>query len=102
MDSGIRLHADSTFPRFDSLYAQNLLDGLWELESILLSHGHLDHVGSLPTVVAEAPDVPIYATQATHDIMELQLGQAGGDAAPDATFSEGCTSWEKKRREQDQ
>lgn len=88
LDSGIRLHADSTFPRFDSLYAQNLLDGLWELESILLSHGHLDHVGSLPTVVAEAPDVPIYATQATHDIMEMQLSQAGGDAPPDATLQD--------------
>lgn len=89
LDSGIRLHSDSTFPRFDSLYAQNHLDGLWELEGILLSHGHLDHVGSLPNVVAEAPDVPIYATQATHDIMEMQLGQAiGGDSGPDATFQD--------------
>ncbi len=75
LDSGIRLHSDSTYPRFDSLYAENLLDGLWELEGILLSHGHLDHVGSLPTVVAEAPEVPVYATLPTRDIMELQLNQ---------------------------
>lgn len=75
LDSGIRLHSDSTYPRFDSLYAENLLDGLWELDGILLSHGHLDHVGSLPTVVAEAPEVPIYATLPTRDILELQLNQ---------------------------
>ena len=75
LDSGIRLHSDSTYPRFDALYAENLLDGLWELDGILLSHGHLDHVGSLPTVVAEAPEVPVYATPPTRDIMELQLSQ---------------------------
>lgn len=82
LDSGIRLHADSTYPRFDSLYAENLLDGLWELEGILLSHGHLDHVGSLPTVVAEAPEVPVYATLPTRDIMELQLSQPLHTMAP--------------------
>ena len=75
LDSGIRLHSDSNYPRFASLYAENLLDGLWELDTILLSHGHLDHVGSLPTVVEEAPEVPIYATLPTRDIMELQLNQ---------------------------
>lgn len=76
LDSGIRLHTDSTNPRFHSLYAENLLDGLWELDRILLSHGHIDHIGSLPTVVEDARDVPIYATLPTRDITELQLNQS--------------------------
>ena len=76
LDSGIRLHTDSTNPRFHSLYAENLLDGLWELDGILLSHGHIDHIGSLPTVVEDARDVPIYATLPTRDITKLQLNQS--------------------------
>lgn len=75
LDSGIRLHTDSIYPRFHSLYG-NLLDGLWELDRILLSHGHIDHVGSLPFVVEEAQDVPIYATLPTREIVGLQLNQS--------------------------
>ena len=75
LDSGIRLHTDSIYPRFHSLY-DNLLDGLWELDGILLSHGHIDHVGSLPFVVEEAQDVPIYATLPTQEIIDLQLNQS--------------------------
>ena len=76
LDSGIRLHTDSIYPRFHSLYVENLLDGLWELDGILLSHGHIDHVGSLPSVVEDAQDVPIYTTLPTREIVELQLNQS--------------------------
>lgn len=75
LDSGIRLHTDTIYPSFHSLYG-NFLDGLWELDGILLSHGHIDHVGSLPFVAEEAPDVPIYATSPTREIVELQLNQS--------------------------
>ena len=75
LDSGIRLHTDSIYPSFHSLYG-NFLDGLWELDGILLSHGHIDHVGSLPFVVEDAQDVPIYATLPTREIVELQLSQS--------------------------
>ena len=75
LDSGIRLHTDSIYPRFHSLYG-DILDGLWELDGILLSHGHIDHVGSLPFVFEEAQDVPIYATLPTQEIVDLQLNQS--------------------------
>ncbi len=75
LDSGIRLHTNSIYPSFHSLYG-NFLDGLWELDGILLSHGHIDHVGSLPAVVEEAQDVPIYATSPTREVVDLQLNQS--------------------------
>ena len=75
LDSGIRLHTDSIYPSFHSLYG-DFLDGLWELDGILLSHGHIDHVGSLPFVAEEAQDVPIYATLPTQEIIDLQLNQS--------------------------
>ncbi len=73
LDSGMRLHGKYKHPRFVSLYEGRLIDHLWDLEAILISHGHLDHIGSLPTVAAEAKNVPIYTTKPTMDILELQL-----------------------------
>ena len=75
LDSGIRLHTDTIYPSFHSLYGK-FLDGLWELDGILLSHGHIDHVGSLPFVAEEARGVPIYATSPTREIVDLQLSQS--------------------------
>ena len=80
LDSGIRLGSNDGFPRFSSLYEKNLLEGLWDLDAILISHGHLDHVGALPTVIEQAPKVPIYTTSPTKDIMEVQLEPRKADA----------------------
>ena len=73
LDSGIRLGSNDSFPRFTALFEQKLLDGLWDLDAILISHGHLDHVGALPMVVQDAREIPIYATLPTKDIIEAQL-----------------------------
>ncbi len=73
LDSGIRLGAINNFPRFSALFEQKLLDGLWDLDAILISHGHLDHVGALPTVVQDAPETLIYTTPPTRDIIAAQL-----------------------------
>ena len=80
LDSGIRLGSNNSFPYFSSLYEKHLLDGLWDLDAILVSHGHLDHVGALPAVIEQAPKVPIYTTSPTKDIMEVQLEPRKADA----------------------
>jgi len=79
LDSGIRLHSEYKHPRIASLYERELIDHLSFLEAILISHAHLDHIGSLPTIVTEARKVPVYATSPTKDIMELQLKSAKSD-----------------------
>lgn len=73
LDSGIRLGSIDNHPRFSALFERELLDGLWNLDAIFISHGHLDHIGALPTAVEEASEVPIYSTLPTKDIMEVQL-----------------------------
>ena len=44
-----------------------------ELEAVLLTHGHLDHVGRLPKLVRDGFSGPIHATRATREIAEIIL-----------------------------
>lgn len=43
------------------------------LEGVVLSHGHYDHCGNLPTLVKQGYDGNIYSTSATRDIANLIL-----------------------------
>jgi metallo-beta-lactamase family protein len=43
------------------------------LDAVVLTHGHLDHVGRLPLLTRKGYEGPIYATQATFDIARLIL-----------------------------
>ncbi len=44
-----------------------------KLDAVVLTHGHLDHVGRLPILTRKGYEGPIYATQATLDIATLIL-----------------------------
>jgi len=46
------------------------------LDAVLVTHGHLDHVGRLPKLVREGYRGPIYATRATREIAEIILRDA--------------------------
>ena len=43
------------------------------LDAVILTHGHLDHIGRLPLLTRNGYDGPIYATQATFEIATLIL-----------------------------
>jgi metallo-beta-lactamase family protein len=40
---------------------------------VLLTHAHIDHTGFLPRLVREGFDGPVYATQATKDLLQILL-----------------------------
>jgi metallo-beta-lactamase family protein len=44
-----------------------------KLDAVVLTHGHLDHVGRLPLLTRKGYEGPIYATQPTFDIATLIL-----------------------------
>ena len=46
------------------------------IDAIVITHGHLDHVGYLPKIVRDGFDGPIYCTPATADVMEIVLEDA--------------------------
>lgn len=46
------------------------------LESVVVSHAHLDHIGNLPTLAAAGFRGPIHATSATVDLAEVMLADS--------------------------
>ena len=44
-----------------------------EVDCLLITHAHLDHVGRIPKLVKEGFEGPIYATRATRDLAEVIL-----------------------------
>ncbi|WP_443190529.1 MBL fold metallo-hydrolase RNA specificity domain-containing protein [Pseudomonas indica] len=61
------------------------------LDAVVISHAHLDHTGLLPKLVAKGYRGPIFATEATCDLMELMLLDA-------ANIQEKDAEWESKWR----
>lgn len=54
-------------PDFTSLIPK-MLTSLSQLDAILISHGHYDHIGYLPEIIHRCPDTPIYATHLTQKL----------------------------------
>lgn len=67
IDAGMRMHSDNPLP------ALGLLDGIGDLDVILVTHAHADHIGALPIVHALYPNSPIYTTPPTVDLMKIMM-----------------------------
>ncbi|MCY1286726.1 Ribonuclease [compost metagenome] len=61
------------------------------LDAVVLSHAHLDHSGLLPRLVAEGYRGPVFATDASCELLELILQDA-------AYLQEKDAEWENKWR----
>lgn len=53
------------------------------IDAVVLTHGHLDHVGRLPKLVADGYRGPVYATAATLAVAEVVLRDAARIQAED-------------------
>jgi metallo-beta-lactamase family protein len=56
------------------------------LDAVLLTHAHLDHCGFIPKIVQQGFNGPIYCTDATADIAEVMLLDAGKLQEEDAAY----------------
>ncbi len=57
-----------------------------EIQSLVLSHAHIDHCGNIPTLVRNGFDSPVYATRVTADLCEIMLRDAANIQEQDAAY----------------
>jgi metallo-beta-lactamase family protein len=53
-------------------------DAARDVDAVLLTHGHLDHIGNVPTLLEHGFDKPLYATPATLAIARISLEDSLG------------------------
>jgi metallo-beta-lactamase family protein len=55
-----------------------------ELDAVIVSHGHIDHIGRLPLLVKRGFQGPVYTHRATADLARVMLEDAASLAVADA------------------
>src|SRR5512138_3956074 len=61
---------DLILPDFTSI-----LDRLDDVQAIVLTHGHEDHIGAVPYLLAHKPDIPLVGSQFTLALIEAKLAE---------------------------
>ena len=74
LDCGIHPGARNTYDAYPRLDWAGL--DLNELDAVIISHAHLDHIGFLPTLFKYGYDGPIYCSEPTLPMMVLLLTDA--------------------------
>ncbi|MEH1125423.1 ribonuclease J [Micromonospora sp. CPCC 206061] len=54
---------------------QPILDRLADVQAIVLTHGHEDHIGAVPYLLAHKPDIPLVGSQFTLALVEAKLAE---------------------------
>ncbi len=52
-----------------------ILDRLDQVQAIVLTHGHEDHIGAVPYLLAHKPDIPLVGSQFTLALVEAKLAE---------------------------
>jgi len=54
-----------------------LLDNKEKVKNLVLTHGHEDHIGAIPFLLRDFPDIPIYGTDFTIELLKEKLREHG-------------------------
>ncbi|MFC7329566.1 ribonuclease J [Marinactinospora rubrisoli] len=61
---------DLILPDFD-----HIRDRLDQVEAVVLTHGHEDHIGAVPFLLRERPDIPVVGSRLTLALIAAKLGE---------------------------
>lgn len=59
-----------------------LLENKKKIRGIFITHGHEDHIGALPFVLPQIPDVPVYGTRLTMGMVRKKMEDAASGCLP--------------------
>ena len=74
IDSGLAFPSDD-MPGVDIVIPDTtyLINNRQKIKGILITHGHEDHIGALPYVLADLPGVPVFASKLSVALIENKL-----------------------------
>ena len=74
IDSGLAFPSDD-MPGIDIVIPDftYLINNRQKIKAILITHGHEDHIGALPYLLRELPNVPVYASKLSVALIENKL-----------------------------
>lgn len=64
-------------PNFNTVVEAGYIESITDIDAVLISHSHYDHIGYLPEFHCMAPNVPIYATSQTKALAYHQIWDNG-------------------------
>jgi ribonuclease J len=63
---------DVLIPDFDYL-----IENSHKIKGLFITHGHEDHVGAVPNLLMELPNIPIYASKLVGEFLKVKLSEKG-------------------------
>ena len=88
IDCGV-LFPDETQPGVDLILPDfdPIRDRLDDIEAVVLTHGHEDHIGAVPYLLRERPDIPLVGSKLTLALLEAKLREHRQTRAPKSRWS---------------
>lgn len=69
LDCGLGMNDKVTFgPSMHALIENDQVTSLSQLNGIFISHAHFDHIGYLPTIIEDNPNIPVFTTHITKEV----------------------------------
>ncbi len=90
IDCGV-LFPDESQPGVDLVLPdfQPIRERLADVEAVVLTHGHEDHIGAVPYLLRERPDIPLVGSRLTLALLEAKLREHRQTRAPKHCVAEG-------------
>ncbi len=90
VDCGV-LFPDETQPGVDLILPdfEPIRRRLDKIEAVVLTHGHEDHIGAVPYLLRERPDLPLVGSKLTLALLEAKLREHRQTRAPKHEVKEG-------------
>ncbi|MGI8578005.1 MAG: ribonuclease J [Nocardioidaceae bacterium] len=90
IDCGV-LFPDENQPGVDLILPDfsAIRDRLGDVEAVVLTHGHEDHIGAVPYLLRERPDIPLVGSKLTLALLEAKLREHRQTRSPKHEVVEG-------------